>query len=378
MESIAAILEKPTSNGKFTESKPATICEIEVEEPTGEEVLVEIVAGSLCHTDVAMALGNINEQYPLVMGHEGAGIVRQVGDSVTTLSPGDHVVLGRPACGICEYCRQGRSNLCNARLTSRHAGTLRTGERRFYRDGEKIYHCHGVSSFTQFTNVTEEVAIKINDKLPLDEATLLGCGVFTGAGAVMNTANIEAGASVAIFGAGGVGLSALQGAVVRGAVTIIAVDMIPEKLQVAKNLGATHTINASEEDPVDRIKQITDGRGVDYAFDVVGNPKVVEQAVESLHSTGSVVLVGTTPAKKHTVNLNLYEMVVREKSIIGSFNGSYSLQTAIPMLADLVVAGHMSLKEMISSKRPLSEINEAMEALEEGGSAIRQVILPPK
>ena len=165
---------------------------------------------------------------------------------------------------------------------------------------------------------------------------------------------------------------------VRGAVTIIAVDMIPEKLQVAKNLGATHIINASEEDPVDRIKQITDGRGVDYAFDVVGNPKVVEQAVESLHSTGSVVLVGTTPAKKHTVNLNLYEMVVREKSIIGSFNGSYSLQTAIPMLADLVVAGHMSLKEMISSKRPLSEINEAMEALEEGGSAIRQVILPPK
>ena len=154
--------------------------------------------------------------------------------------------------------------------------------------------------------------------------------------------------------------------------------MISEKLQVAKSLGATHTIDASEEDPVDRIKQITDGRGVDYAFDVVGNTRVIEQAVESLHSTGSVILVGTTPAKKHTVNLNLYEMVVREKSIIGSFNGSYSLQTAIPMLADLVVAGRMSLKEMISSKRPLSEINEAMEELEGGGTAIRQVILPPK
>ena len=374
MEARAAILESPVESADFSESRPLSFETIDVEEPGREEVLVEVAAASLCHTDVAMALGHLDEQYPLVTGHEGAGVVRAVGEGVTSVGPGDHVVLGRITCGTCHYCRQGKGQLCEERTVAKGNGSLRNEQFRFRRDGERAYHCHGVSSFSTHTVVNEEVAIGITDEVPLDRATLLGCGVFTGFGAVTNTADVEPGADVVVFGAGGVGLSAVQGAALRSVGNLVVVDVVPEKLDVARELGATHTVDGSETDPVERVREITGG-GADYAFDVVGAPAVTEQAIDALHPTGTAVLVGIPPSGKHDVGVELNQFITGEKRLLGSFNGSYSLPLAIPKLADLVASGDLSLDELVTDTRPLGELNEAMERLEDG-TGIRQVVLP--
>jgi Zn-dependent alcohol dehydrogenase len=374
MEATAAVLEEPTDAENLSEAVPAKFETIDVAEPTGEEVLVEITAASLCHTDVGITHGHLEESFPLVMGHEGAGRVHAVGDEVDSVKPGDQVVLGRITCGRCKFCRQGNGQLCTKRTEARRNGTLRTGEIRFSRDGEPVHHCHGVSSFSEHTLVTEEVAVKVTDEIPPEHATLLGCGVFTGAGAVMNTADIEAGSSVVIFGAGGVGLSAVQGARLRSATEIISVDIVPEKLEIAEEVGATHTIDSAEEDVVERVEDITDG-GADYAFEVVGNPTVAEQAVDCLAPMGQAVLVGVPPAGKQDISLNLYDMVVSEKDVVGSFNGSYSLPLAIPKLADLAAKGDLQLEPLITDRKSLTELNDAMHELETG-TGIRQIIEP--
>lgn len=374
MKATAAVLDEPTDTENLAEDAPVTFETVDVADPTDEEVRVEITAASLCHTDVAIARGHMEESFPLVMGHEGAGVVRDVGEDVTTVEPGDQVVLGRITCGRCEYCRAGNGQLCVERTKARRNGTLRTGEVRFGRDGEPVHHCHGVSSFAEQTIVTEEVAIKVTNELTPEYATLLGCGVFTGAGAVMNTADVEAGSDVVIFGAGGVGLSAVQGSRLRSAGTIIAVDIVPEKLDIAAEVGATNTIDSSKENAVERVAEITDG-GADYAFEVVGNPRVIEQATACLRPTGQAVLVGVPPAGPQGVELDLYDMVVSEKDVIGSFNGSYSLPLAVPRLAALAARGDLKLDPLITDSRPLTEINDAMHKLETG-TGIRQVIRP--
>ena len=373
-QSTAAVLRGPAESADFTTERPVDIETVDVAEPTGEEVLVEMGTASLCHTDVAMTLGHLDEQYPLVMGHEGAGYVRAVGEDVDRVAPGDMVVLGRTSCGQCKHCRQGHSNLCEQRGEARRAGALRTGNVRFGLGGEPVHHCHGVSSFTEYTIVTQEVAVGVTDDLPIEQASLLGCGVFTGAGAVMNTADIEAGADVVVFGCGGVGLTAVQAADVRGAGEIIAVDVVPEKLDRARELGATATINSSEVDPVEQVRELTDG-GADYAFEVVGQVPVIEQAVDSLSPLGTAVLVGVPPQGVHETELNFFDMVVGEQTIVGSFNGSYDLPTAIPTLAEMVVDGRFEVEPLITGQRTLSEINGAIAELETG-TGIRQLILP--
>lgn len=374
MKSTAAVLDEPTDEADLAAARPATVEAVDVPDPTGEEVLVELTAASLCHTDVAIARGEISRPTPLVMGHEGAGVVRDVGDAVESVAPGDSVVLGRTTCGRCDYCRRGMGQHCTKRTESHRAGTLRTGAVRFGRGTEPVHHCNSVSSFSEYTLVTEEVAVTVTDDLPPEQATLLGCGVFTGVGAVTNTADIEAGSSVAVFGAGGVGLSAVQGARMRSASDIVCVDLVPEKLAVAKRVGATHVVDASETDPVERVREIVAG-GVDYAFEVVGNPAVTEQAVRCLAPTGDAVLVGVPPAGPQALDLDLYDLVVSEKSLVGSFNGSYTLPLAIPDLADLAAAGTLLLEPMVSDTNPLNRVNEAMADLETG-TGIRQVIAP--
>ncbi|MFC7216103.1 zinc-binding dehydrogenase [Saliphagus sp. GCM10025334] len=374
MKSNAAVLQEPVDADDLAEAAPAAIETIDVEEPQGDEVLVEIGASSLCHTDVAITRGHLEESFPLVMGHEGAGIVREVGPDVESVEEGAHVVLGRIACGRCEYCRIGRSNLCNERTKARKRGTIRSGAIRFNQDGQKLHHCHGVSSFSEYTVVSEEVAIEITDELPLRQATLLGCGVFTGAGAVMNTADIEPGASVAVFGVGGVGASAIQAAELRGATEIIAVDLVDDRLSLAESMGATRTINPGDDDTVELLRDWSGG-GLDYAFDAAGNPTVIEQAVDSLRPTGTAVLVGTPPIGKQDVSLDIYDVVVSEKSLLGSFNGSYNLADAIPRLAELAADGRFDLEALISDERSLNEVNKAMGALETGGG-LRQLIIP--
>lgn len=374
MRSRGAILEEPTESTNFATNEPVDVGTFDVNDPENEEVLVEIGAASLCHTDVSIVHGHLEEQYPMVMGHEGAGIVREVGDRVETLDPGDHVALGRASCGKCNYCRVGQSHLCPKRFDCQTDGTLRNGAIKFSRDGEALHHCHSVSSFSEHTVVTEEVAVPINEDIPMEEATLLGCGVFTGVGAVTNTADVEAGASIAIFGVGGVGLCTVQGATLCSALDIIAVDPVPEKLEIAEDLGATHTIDPTERDPVDAIRDIT-GDGVDYAFEVAGNEDVVEQTVNVLRPTGTSVLVGIPPYGKRDLQLDLYDIVLSEKNIIGSLNGSYNLPVAIRRLSKMVATDQLSLSELVTGRKQLGNINQALMDLE-SGFQIRQVIEP--
>lgn len=375
MEFTAAVLREPTDTDDFAVDRPVSIERVELPAPTGEEVLVEIGAASLCHTDISIAHGYIEESYPMVMGHEGAGVVVDVGEDVTSVSAGDHVVLGRISCGSCQFCRTGKSQLCTVRADCRANGTLRTGAVRFSQSDEQIHHCHSISSFSELTMVTEEVAVPITDEIPLSQATLLGCGVFTGVGAVTNTVDVEPNASVVIFGAGGVGLSAVQAAAMRAAGQIIVVDLVPEKLALAEQLGATDTITAGEDvDVVDRIHDCTDG-GADYAFEIVGHAAVTSQAIESVGPTGTAVLVGVPPVGTHSLDLSLFDVVVGEKTIQGSFNGSYNLPVAITEIADLVAAGHISLEELISDTWSLEDVNDTMAELETG-TGIRHVLVP--
>lgn len=373
MNSRAAVLHATTDADDLREAAPATIEELTVPDPEGDEVLVEITAASLCHTDVHIARGHIPRPMPIAMGHEGAGIVRGVGPDVETVEPGDHVVLGRTTCGRCAPCRGGAGQHCEKRTAAHRNGTLRDGQIRFRLGGEPVHHCHGVSSFGEHTLVTEEVAIKVPSELPPREATVLGCGVFTGVGAVTNTANVEPGSSVVIFGAGGVGLSAVQGARLCSASEIVCVDLVSEKLDVAREVGATHTVDASVEDPVERVRELTGG--VDYAFDVVGNARVTEQAVGCLSPMGTAVLVGAPPAGPQSLDLDLYDLVTSEKNLVGSFNGSFTLPLAIPKLADLAVAGHLDLGALVTDAKPLDRVNDAMADME-SGTGVRQVIEP--
>ena len=375
MKSNAAVLREPTDAEDLAAAEPATIESISVDDPRNDEVLVEITAAGLCHTDVAIARGQMEERYPLVMGHEGAGIVRDVGPDVESVRPGDHVVLGRIACGRCEYCRVGRSNHCTKRTAARKRGTLRDGAVRFGDSDSRLHHCHGVSSFSEYTVISEEVAIEITDAVPLREAALLGCGVFTGVGAVVNTVDVEPGASVAVFGVGGVGASAIQAATFRGATDLVAVDIVEEKLSLAESLGATATVDSSRSNPVDAIEAVTDGEGADYAFVTVGSPRVIEQAIGALRTTGTAVLVGTPPAGTEELSFDIHDFVVSERSIVGSFNGSYNLADAIPRLAALVADGKLELEPLITDERPLEAVNDSMAALE-AGAGMRRLILP--
>lgn len=373
-ESTAAVLEAPTDDHDFAESRPVSVETVEVKDPEGEEVLVEIKATSMCHTDVGFALGHFDVPYPLVLGHEGAGVVREVGDGVQGLEPGDHVVLGRVACGRCRRCREGLSHLCERRVPANETGRLRNGNVPFHRDGEPVHHCLGVSSFTEYTLVTQDVAVQVPEGLPFDRACLLGCGVFTGFGAVENTADIELGSSVVIFGAGGVGLNGVQAARIRDASTVVVVDLVDEKLELARDLGATHTINPRDEVPVERVREICPG-GADYAFEMTGHEDVITQALDAVGSRGEVIVVGVPPFGHQPVDLDVYGMLFGEKAIRGSLSGSYNLSLAIPKLADLAVDGRLSLDPLVTDTRPMAEVNEAMAALEAGGQ-IRQLLVP--
>jgi S-(hydroxymethyl)glutathione dehydrogenase/alcohol dehydrogenase len=353
--------------------EPLKIESVDLMDPQPGEVLVKVAASGVCHSDLHVMKGDLPMPIPAILGHEGAGVVEKVGAGVKTVQPGDHVVLSWvPYCGTCFYCGRGDFHLCETAILGAYAGGMTDGSTRFSLHGAAIHHFIGVSSFSEYTIVAEHAAIPIRKDVPLDAACLVGCAVMTGVGAVVNTAKVEPGASIAVFGAGGVGLNVIQGGALAGAEKIIAVDLVDAKLALAAVFGATHTIHAAKGDAVDQVKALTNGRGVDYAFEAIGNPGVILQAFMSVRRGGKVIVVGVPPITAQ-VTLPGASIPLEEKSVIGSLYGAAKFRTDMPRLLDLFMVKKLKLTELISQRIGLTDVNRALEQMEKGEVA-RSVI----
>jgi alcohol dehydrogenase len=373
MKTQSAVLYQMELPRPYTTSNPMVVEELELDGPGEGEVLVELRGAGLCHSDLSVIDGSRPRPVPMVLGHEAAGIVREVGAGVTNFKPDDHVVFSYiPMCGRCVMCLGGRPALCENGAQSNTQGTLLSGARRFMNaKGELIHHHIGVSGFSQYTVAAQESLVKLDPSFPLDKAALFGCAVITGVGAVVNTAKVEAGASVAVFGLGGVGLSVLMGARAAGAYPIIAVDVLDSKLDLAHELGATHTVNAATGDPVVAIKDLTRG-GAHYAFESVGNEKVLQQAYYATRRGGTTVTIGLPhPSKQFSVSA--VTMVAEERTIKGSFMGSGSPLRDVPRFIAMYQAGLLPVDMLYTKRIALEDINEGFESLAKG-EVVRQVI----
>jgi S-(hydroxymethyl)glutathione dehydrogenase/alcohol dehydrogenase len=348
---------------------PLAIEEIQIETPGPREVLVRTVATGVCHSDLHVLEGALPNPLPTVLGHEPAGVVEEVGAEVRHVAPGDHVIGCLSAfCGTCEYCLAGRPNLCEGEATMRRPDE----EPRLSKDGEPIAQFVHLSAFAERMLVHENALVKIRTDVPLDRAALIGCGVTTGLGAVLNTARVRPGRTAAVIGCGGVGLAAVQGCRIAGAGRIIAVDTAGWKLELARELGATDAVNAAEGNPVPQVVEMTSG-GADYAFEAIGLPATVRQAVRMTRKGGTTVLVGVVPAGTN-VELPGADIVLREKTILGCMMGSNRFRLDMPRYVELYLCGRLKLDEMISARLPLERVNDAFEAMRQG-TAARSVIV---
>jgi len=356
--------------------KPLAIEEIEVEGPRQGEVLLKVVASGVCHTDAFTLSGDDPEgAFPCVLGHEGGCEVLECGPGVKGLSPGDHVIpLYIPECGECEYCRSTRTNLCQSIASTVWTGYMPDGTRRFSMNGKPIFHYMGCSTFSEYTVVPEIALAKINKAAPLDKVCLLGCGVTTGIGAVLNTAKVEPGSSVAVFGLGGIGLSVIQGAVMAQAGRIIAVDVNPDKFAMAKALGATDVINPRDLDVSAReaIVEMTGG-GVDYSFECIGNVEVMREALECCHmGWGVSTIIGVAGAGQE-IRTRPFQLVTG-RTWKGTAFGGVKGRSELPGYVENYLDGRIELDSMVTHSMPLEEINTAFDLMHEGKS-IRSVIL---
>jgi S-(hydroxymethyl)glutathione dehydrogenase/alcohol dehydrogenase len=348
----------------FEQGKPLQVEDLDLEAPRAGEVRVRMVASGVCHSCLHAADGSWKGvPVPIVLGDEGAGVVDQVGPGVDGLAVGDHVILSwAPTCGRCHYCVIGRPNLCEARQPGR--GVLPDGTTRMSLRGRPVYHYGHVATYASSTVVHESCAIRIDKTMPLDRAALIGCSVMTGVGAVINTAAVAPGASMAVFGVGGVGLNVVQGGALIAAHPIIAVDVKPAKLEHARAMGASHAIDASREDAVAAIRRIT-RLGADYTFVAVGDTRAVAQACEALAPGGTCVLIGV-PETGATVPLDIRPLVVAERVIRGCSYGSARTREDLPRLVNLYLAGKLRVDELITRRYGLDEANEAFRALAAG------------
>jgi S-(hydroxymethyl)glutathione dehydrogenase/alcohol dehydrogenase len=350
----------------YAAGEPLHIEDLSIQDPQRGEVMVRVAAGGVCHSDLHVMNGDLTAPLPVVLGHEGAGIVEKVGEGVTDFKPGDHVVLlWRASCGNCLYCLSGRPALCEMGAGIRWSGHLSDGTSRFRRGAEEIRHFAGVSSFGELTVLPREGLVKIDPTVPLEKAAIVGCAVMTGVGAVINTARVEPGASMVVVGCGGVGLNAIQGGALAGAEKIIAVDVLDNKLEYARQFGATHAINAKQVDAIEAVKEITSGRGADYAFEVIGNVKTISQAYQMIRRGGTLVVVGVAPMGAE-VAINASSIMLDEKMIRGSLYGSCQPKLDAPRMLNLYRAGKLKLDELISREYSLEKINEAFDALRHG------------
>ena len=355
--------------------QPLSIETLDLELPKAGEVLVKLVASSVCHTDAYTLSGEDPEGiFPAILGHEGAGIVEQVGEGVTSVRPGDHVIpLYVPECGECKFCLSGKTNLCQKVRETQGQGLMPDGSSRFSLNGEPIYNYMGCSTFSEYTVVPEIALAKVNPEAPLTEVCLLGCGVTTGMGAVMNTAKVEAGATVAIFGLGGIGLSAIIGATMAQASRIIAIDINADKFALAQKLGATDCINPKEyAKPIQEvIVDLTEG-GVDYSFECIGNVDVMRSALECCHKGwGESVIIGVAGAGQE-ISTRPFQLVTG-RVWRGTAFGGVKGRSELPEYVERYLAGEFQLTDFITHTMTLEQINQAFDLLHQGKS-IRSVI----
>jgi S-(hydroxymethyl)glutathione dehydrogenase / alcohol dehydrogenase len=348
----------------YEQGKPLGVEDLDLEPPRTGEVLVRMVASGVCHSCLHAADGSWKGvPVPIVLGDEGAGVVEEVGPGVEGLSPGDPVILSwAPTCGRCHYCVIGRPNLCERRQPGR--GVLPDGTTRMALRGRPVYHYGHVATYASSTVVHESCAIRIDKNMPLDRAALIGCSVMTGVGAVINTAAVEPGASLAVFGVGGVGLNVVQGGALVAAHPVIAVDVKAAKLEHARALGASHVVDAAREDAVAAVRRIT-RRGADYTFVAVGDTRAVSQAIEALAPGGTCVLIGV-PETGATVPLDVRPLVTGERVVRGSSYGSARTREDLPRLVNLYLAGKLKVDQLITRRYGLDEANEAFRALAAG------------
>lgn len=357
-------------------NSPLVIEEVDLQGPQHGEVLVRMVATGVCHTDLFTLSGDDPEGiFPTILGHEGGGIVEEIGTGVTTLKVGDHVIpLYTPECGVCKFCLSGKTNLCQAIRTTQGKGLMPDGTTRFSKNGTPIFHYMGTSTFSEYTVVPEIALAKINKAAPLEKVCLLGCGITTGIGAVLNTAKVEPGSTVAIFGLGGIGLSCVQGAVMANAGRIIVIDINEDKFEMAKMLGATDFINPKKYDaPIqDVIVDLTDG-GVDYSFECIGNVHLMRQALECCHKGwGESVIIGVAGAGQE-ISTRPFQLVTG-RVWRGSAFGGVKGRTELPGYVERYMAGEIKIDEMITFTMPLEEINTAFDYMHDGKS-IRSVVI---
>ncbi|MBS0576291.1 MAG: S-(hydroxymethyl)glutathione dehydrogenase/class III alcohol dehydrogenase [Proteobacteria bacterium] len=355
--------------------QPLSIEEIDVEGPRAGEALVRIHATGVCHTDAFTLSGDDPEGlFPAILGHEGAGVVVEVGAGVSSVKPGDHVIpLYTAECRVCKFCRSGKTNLCQAIRATQGRGLMPDGSSRFSQNGKPIHHYMGTSTFSEYT-VVPEIALAVIDKAaPLDKVCLLGCGITTGIGAVLNTAKVEAGASVAVFGLGGIGLAVIQGAVMARAGRIIAIDRNPAKFELARQLGATDCVNPNEvSGPIQQaIVDMTDG-GVDYSFECIGNVEVMRAALECCHKGwGQSIIIGVAGAGQE-IRTRPFQLVTG-RVWKGSAFGGVKGRTQLPGMVEQAMRGEIALDPFITHQLPLDRINEAFDLMHAGRS-IRTVI----
>lgn len=355
--------------------EPLSIEEVDLEGPKKGEVLVRIVATGVCHTDAYTLSGADPEGiFPVILGHEGGGIVEEVGEGVTSLKKGDHVIpLYTPECRECKFCLSGKTNLCQKIRATQGKGLMPDGSSRFSKNGKPIFHYMGTSTFAEYTVVPEIALVRIDSKAPLDKICLLGCGVTTGIGAVLKTAKVEAGASIAVFGLGGIGLSVIQGATLAKAGRIIGIDTNDAKAEMAKKFGATDFINPKNlsKGLVETIVEMTDG-GVDYSFECVGNVDLMRSALECCHKGwGQSIIIGVAGAGEE-IRTRPFQLVTG-RVWKGSAFGGVKGRTELPGFVDLYMSGVINLDDLVTYKLPLEEINTAFQYMKEGKS-IRTVI----
>jgi alcohol dehydrogenase len=374
MKMRAAVLTRCGAPQPFARSRPLEIDEVELEAPGEGEVLVKVGGAGLCHSDLSILNGDRPRPVPLVPGHEGAGEIVEVGPAVHDVRPGDHVCFAYSvSCGRCRRCLEGRPYMCERAAAPRADGTLLSGARRLSRAGQPLNHASGVSCFAEYAVVDRGSVVVIDRSLPLDVAALFGCAVVTGVGAVVNTARVAPGSSVAVVGLGGVGLSGLLGAALAGAGRIIAIDLSDEKLGLARQLGATDTVNAGEADHVGRVRELTEG-GVDYAFDFAGTIKALETAYAVTRWGGTTVTAGLAPAGAQFAFAQSV-LVSEEKAIKGSYMGSCVPVRDIPRFIALYQQGRLPVDRLVSQRVALDELNEGFDRLQ-AVATVRQLLVP--